>query len=371
MGNTNFGTQKINVNYFDPVDDVVVNDRLLGLQPRGIYSGGYLTKVNDTTVTISPLACEIGDADHQLRISTSASQNITVSTTLTYVVLRWVYSEVVDNYMDMLAVSSPSTNDLVIGKCSFSGATLQGFDYTLRTNPIILSKNLLIESTETPSMYVRVRGGKISNGSGVIDVVDQISPIFTAPVSNSRIDAIVCDSTGVISIIQGNAAVTPNAPDYAGKLGLAEVTLTSSSTTITNSMIRNVANANPAGAAYKAYVDARTIKTIVFTNAYAMIVGSSPFKIRFPMAGTITGVYGYVGTAPTGANAIIDINVDGTSIWNSGANRFTIMAGNTSANQTTINNPTITAGQVVTMDIDQIGSSVAGSDLTININVAV
>ena len=363
--------QIVLIDYRDTVNSNEVNDRISHMSQRGIYSGGYLTKTNDTTVSLSVLTCEIGDANHQVKVTTTGANAITVSNVNVYVVLRWAYVGAANTAMTFTAVSTTSANDVVVGKCVYTGATLTGFDYTLRTNPVVLYKNLLVEPLETAAMYVRIRGGKISNGAGVIDIVDQISPVFTAPGSNSRIDVVVSDSSGVISIIQGVSSATPVAPDYAGKLGLAEVTLTSVSSTITSAMIRNVANATPAAVAYKSYVDNRTIKTVVFTQAYTLIVGSSPFQIRFPMNGTITGVYGYMGSAPTGANIILDVWVNGVSIWNSGANRLNIVAGATSGSQTTINNAAITAGQVITFSIAQVGSTLGGDNLTLNINVAV
>lgn len=376
MGTTNFGTQSRFVAYKSSVDSSNVNDRVLNTLPRGIYSGCYLTKVSDTSVSISAGEFEIGDVSHQVRIQTTAAQAITVGTGTPYLVLRWAYAASTTNYMDMLVVSAPSTNDLTIGKCIFSGSTLTGFSYSERSNPAVLSKYLLVEPTETTSMYVRIRTGQISNGSATIDVVDQISPLFSTAgltAGQSRIDVIVTSTTGVISVIAGTAATTGSqlAPDYSSNLALAEVTIAYGTTTIVSTNIRNVANAQPTGIAYKTYVDARTTRTVVFTQAYTLSAGSIPFQIRFPLAGTITGVYGYVSSAPTGASLICDVNVASTSIWNNGANRLTFTASSTTASQTTINNAAITAGQLVTVDIDQVGSIVAGDNLTININVTV
>ena len=80
--------QIVLVDYQDSVNSNEVNDRISHLSQRGIYSGGYLTKVNDTTVTLSSLVCEIGDASHQVKVTTTGSNNVTVDTTNVYVVLR-------------------------------------------------------------------------------------------------------------------------------------------------------------------------------------------------------------------------------------------------------------------------------------------
>jgi hypothetical protein len=85
---------------------------------------------------------------------------------------------------------------------------------------------------------------------------------------------------------------------------------------------------------------------------------------------TITGVRASVGTAPTGASIIIDVNKNGTTIFTTQANRPTIAAaGNTSGNVTNMNVTTVAAGEYLTVDIDQIGSTIAGADLTVQVEV--
>lgn len=83
-------------------------------------------------------------------------------------------------------------------------------------------------------------------------------------------------------------------------------------------------------------------------------------------AQTITKVYAYAKTAPTGASILVDINKNGSSIWNSNqGNRLAITAGNNSGTQTTFDVTTLVEGDILTFDIDQIGSTVAGADITI------
>lgn len=71
-------------------------------------------------------------------------------------------------------------------------------------------------------------------------------------------------------------------------------------------------------------------------------------------------------TAPTGAALIADVNVAGTSLWNTTqANRPTIAAAATSGTGTAFDTTTLTTGNVLTLDIDQIGSTVAGGQVTL------
>ncbi len=93
-------------------------------------------------------------------------------------------------------------------------------------------------------------------------------------------------------------------------------------------------------------------------------------KIRVPFAGTITRVDAYVDTAPTGASLIADVNIGGTSIWAATqANRVTIAAAGTSGSQTSFDTTAVAAGDTLTIDLDQVGSTVAGADLTIIITI--
>lgn len=80
---------------------------------------------------------------------------------------------------------------------------------------------------------------------------------------------------------------------------------------------------------------------------------------------TISAVFAYVETAPTGADLIIDVNKNGTTIFTTQSGRPTIAA---SANSDTSDTPDVTSvanGDYLTFDIDQVGSTIPGSDLLI------
>ncbi|MEO5498996.1 MAG: hypothetical protein ABIR46_00685, partial [Candidatus Saccharimonadales bacterium] len=107
-----------------------------------------------------------------------------------------------------------------------------------------------------------------------------------------------------------------------------------------------------------------------FTGSVAVTVGAFRLYNDSGAAWTIVGVRASVGTAPTGASMIIDINVGGTTIFSTQGNRPTIAAAtNTSGNVTNMNVTSVANGGYLTVDIDQIGSTVAGSDLTVQVGV--
>ncbi len=79
---------------------------------------------------------------------------------------------------------------------------------------------------------------------------------------------------------------------------------------------------------------------------------------------TLEKVFISVGTAPQGNSIIVDINKNDSTIFTSQGNRPVIASGLTTGYTTNLNITAWEDGSYLTMDIDQIGSTVAGSDLT-------
>lgn len=83
---------------------------------------------------------------------------------------------------------------------------------------------------------------------------------------------------------------------------------------------------------------------------------------------TIVDVSASVGTAPTGATILIDVNKNGTTIFTTQSNRPTIaISGFFDVSGT----PEVTSltgdTDYLTVDIDQIGSTIAGVDLVVQV----
>lgn len=252
MGVTNHGTQQITWQYFLEATSANWGRRNLDILPVGIYSGGYLTKVSDTCVSMSTLVAEISDGTNQISVRTTeaALLNLTtldsgsISSSTPYIILRWVYATTVANYVEIHALatlSSKQENDLVLGKCVFSGATLISFDYSDRTFPRIEDQNLRVEATPDPEMYVQLRGGIINTGIAALRIGDQKVGPFTVPASGtSRIDLVYIDFDGSVAIYEGTPSSTPSAPSYLGKMVLAEVRVVNGDTNITWDRITDV-----------------------------------------------------------------------------------------------------------------------------------
>jgi hypothetical protein len=110
-------------------------------------------------------------------------------------------------------------------------------------------------------------------------------------------------------------------------------------------------------------------KAFVWTVTGSATTGTSVTPVLVATGSlTLTKWYLNVKTAPTGASLIIDINKNGTSLWNTNpGNRPTIAAGDTSASGTSFDTTSLVEGDILTIDTDQVGSTVSGSDLTITL----
>ena len=94
-------------------------------------------------------------------------------------------------------------------------------------------------------------------------------------------------------------------------------------------------------------------------------------RIVLPRACTILKVTAYAETAPTGASILIDINKNGTDSIYTGVTRLTIAAAAKAGNTTSFHatNKVLAAEDQLTIDIDQVGSTIAGADFSITIEV--
>lgn len=125
-------------------------------------------------------------------------------------------------------------------------------------------------------------------------------------------------------------------------------------------------------ASRKSYVDAVKVKTLIWFISGAAAVGTNvSARLKLNFSGTITKAKAYAKTAPVGSNLIFDINKNGTSIWaTTQANRVKVTAGaNEDTDQTNFDTTTFSADDKFTLDIDGVGSTTAGSDITVMLEV--
>lgn len=84
--------------------------------------------------------------------------------------------------------------------------------------------------------------------------------------------------------------------------------------------------------------------------------------------GIISKAYVTAKTGPVGSNLIFDINLNGTSIWNSNQNnRISIADGQTYGAQTSFDTTAVSAGDLLSIDVDQVGSVTPGQEVTVQL----
>jgi len=111
------------------------------------------------------------------------------------------------------------------------------------------------------------------------------------------------------------------------------------------------------------------VSTFMLSRDAANSAAANKLRFRVPFACQIRAMTVATDIAPTGASLIFDINKDGTTLFTTQANRPTIAAGEVSASVALPNVTTLAAGDVITVDCDQVGSSVASTGFTIAISV--
>lgn len=175
------------------------------------------------------------------------------------------------------------------------------------------------------------------------------------------------------------------------KTKLAGIATGATATTLTNNLTTNSSGTAldaQQGYVLKGLIDANTTNITTNTSSINTITPKliRPFSFRLGFgggdvavatnvtrilaekSGTITKVTAIAGIGPTGADFVADIKINGTSIWAATpANRIKIIAGATQGSQTSFNTTVITAGDVISIDIVAVGSTVAGQDILIQL----
>ena len=101
----------------------------------------------------------------------------------------------------------------------------------------------------------------------------------------------------------------------------------------------------------------------------ALNTGTAKVTLRAPFAFTLTSITASATTAPTGAILTVDVNEAGTSLLST---KLTIDATEktttTAATAAVISDTAIAADAELTIDIDQVGSTIAGTGLKVTIH---
>lgn len=120
----------------------------------------------------------------------------------------------------------------------------------------------------------------------------------------------------------------------------------------------------------KAVVDA-SLESIIIPcsdETTAITTGTAKVTFRMPYAFTLTAVRASVTTAPTGSTIIIDINEGGTTILST---KLSIDASEktstTAASAAVISDTALADDAEITIDFDQVGSTIAGAGVKVTL----
>lgn len=108
------------------------------------------------------------------------------------------------------------------------------------------------------------------------------------------------------------------------------------------------------------------LEVISGTHRVPILFAGSPISI------TIKSIRAMVGTAPTDDDIVLDIHKNGTTIFTEQEGRPTIADGEYDSGEVVdIDVTTLAKGDYLTLDIDQIGSTIAGKDLVVTLEIEV
>jgi hypothetical protein len=102
----------------------------------------------------------------------------------------------------------------------------------------------------------------------------------------------------------------------------------------------------------------------------ALTIGNAKITFRMPFAATLLSVRASVNTAPVGANLVVDINEAGTTLLSTKLSiDATEKTSTTAATAAVISDSSLADDAEITIDIDQVGSSTAGTGLKVGLYV--
>ena len=116
------------------------------------------------------------------------------------------------------------------------------------------------------------------------------------------------------------------------------------------------------------------ISNITFLLAVGTILttGTNKARVTVPYVGTILKAYASSGTGPQGADDIFDIYRNGVSIWNiTQSNRLKILSGQTYGTQSSFDITSIAEGDILSIDVDQVGSTTPGGDISVQLKIQI
>ena len=104
-----------------------------------------------------------------------------------------------------------------------------------------------------------------------------------------------------------------------------------------------------------------------YSGDLIVATGTSRLYNKTDTAFFISEAFCSVGTPPTDSSILVDVNINGSSIF--AVTRPEIPAGSVTGSSTSLSATAWAVNDYLTLDIDQIGSGTAGSDLLVHLSM--
>jgi hypothetical protein len=231
--------------------------------------------------------------------------------------------------------------------------TLSGGGNALTSNP-------LSQFAATTSAQL---AGVISDETGSGALVFATSPTLVAPNLGTPSAATLTNATGLpVAGITGSTST----PLGVGSLEVGHA----SDTTLARSSAGNLTvEGNLLYRAGGSFVGLPAQYSVAVSDeTTALTAGTAKVTFRMPFAMTLTAVRASVNTAPTGSTLVVDINESGSTILST---KLSIDASEktsvTAATAAVISDTGLADDAEITIDIDQVGSTIAGAGLKVTL----
>lgn len=125
--------------------------------------------------------------------------------------------------------------------------------------------------------------------------------------------------------------------------------------------------ANSAATPGVEWANDRQTQSWAFSGTAVVTTGKARWYNRTGRTLTVVGCWAAANTAPTGAALVVDVNKNGTTIFTTQGNRPSVAISGNGGTMATPDITSVADGDYLTVDVDVIGSTIAGADVTVGV----
>lgn len=229
-----------------------------------------------------------------------------------------------------------------------------------------------VAAQQTALQVLPLTGGTLTDQLNVANQLNVYSGSNSTQIDPVSISFAATGSTVTVTTPSGATTCTHTLPSAGGQL----LNATSSVSTAYLSGVVSPTNLGSGTASSSTYLRGNstfaalpaTVQLACSDETSALTVGTNKVVFRMPFAMTLTGVRASVTTAPTGSTLIVNIKENGTTILSTLLSiDATEKTSTTAATPVVISDSALADDSEITIDITQIGSTVAGAGLKVSL----